>query len=195
MPRLLAVLVFTAAVVAAQPQTPAPPAAPPLPRGPLAADDVAALLKQFNVPGVGIAVVNDFAIEWARGYGVADIETGAPVTVDTMFQAASISKPVAAMASMKAVEDGRFSLDQDVNTILKSWKLPGDGHTSSQPVTPRSLMSHTSGTGDGFGFPGYSPSAPLPTTIKSWTASHRRIGVRCASSVRRSLASSTPEAA
>ena len=81
MPRLLAVLAFTAAVVAAQPQTPAPPAAPPLPRGPLAADDVAALLKQFNVPGVGIAVVNDFAIEWARGYGVADIETGAPVTV------------------------------------------------------------------------------------------------------------------
>ena len=103
MPRLLAVLVFSAAVVAQQPQTPAPPAAPPLPRGPLAADDVAALLKQFNVPGVSIAVVNDFAIEWARGYGVADVETGAPVTADTMFQAASISKPVAAMASMKAV--------------------------------------------------------------------------------------------
>ena len=167
-------------------------ASAPPPQGPLAAGDVAALLKQFNVPGVSIAVVNDFGIEWARGYGVADVESGAPVTADTMFQAASISKTVAAMTSMKAVQDGRFTLDQDVNTILKSWKLPGDGHTSQRPVTPRSLMSHTSGTGDGFGFPGYAPGAPLPTTV----ADPRRpaaveSAARCGSSVRRSPASST----
>ena len=65
------------------------------------------ILKQFNVPGVSIAVIKDFKIEWAKGYGVADVETGAPVTADTMFQAASISKTVAAMASMRAVQDGR----------------------------------------------------------------------------------------
>ena len=91
------------------------------------------LMKQFNVPGVSIAVIKDFTIEWAKGYGVADVETGAPVTADTMFQAASISKTIAAMASMKAVQDGRFSLDQDVNTILKSWKLPGGGFTKERP--------------------------------------------------------------
>src|SRR5215510_8903370 len=121
------------------------------------------LLKQFNVPGVSIAVIKDFKVALAVAYGVADAETGTPVTTRTMFQAASISKPVAAMVSLKAVQERRFSLDQDVNTILKSWKLPVGELTKSGPVTPRTLMSHTSGMGDGFGFPGYAPGAPLPT--------------------------------
>ena len=121
------------------------------------------LMKQFNVPGVSIAVIKDFKIVATYAYGVADVETGAPVTTETMFQAASISKPVAAMVSLKAVQDGRFSLDQDVNTILKSWKLPDGPFTKERHVTPRTLMSHTSGTGDGFGFPGYAPGATLPS--------------------------------
>src|SRR5207253_4709643 len=92
--------------------------------GPLDPAVVQPFLTQFNVPGVSIAVIKDFKIEWAKGYGVADVETGKPVTAETLFQAASISKPVAAMVSLKAVQDGRFKLDQDINTILKSWKLP-----------------------------------------------------------------------
>jgi CubicO group peptidase (beta-lactamase class C family) len=121
------------------------------------------LMKQFNVPGVSIAVIQGFRIVATYAYGVADVETGAPVTPATLFQAASISKPVAAMVSLKAVQDGRFSLDQDVNTILKSWKLPDGPLTQERRVTPRSLMSHTSGTGDGFGFPGYAPRTTLPS--------------------------------
>jgi CubicO group peptidase (beta-lactamase class C family) len=158
---VLSVALVAGAVFARQAQA---PAAPPPPQGPLAVADVEALLKKYNVPGVSIAVIKDFAIDWAKGYGIADVETSSPVTTDTLFQAASISKTIAAMASMRAVQDGKFGLDQDINTILKSWKLPGGEYTKDRPVTPRSLMSHTSGTGDGFGFPGYGISEPLPTT-------------------------------
>jgi len=121
------------------------------------------LMKQFKVPGVSIAVIKDFKVDLTLAYGVADASTGTPVTARTMFQAASISKPVSAMVSLRAVQEGKFQLDQDINTILKSWKLPVGDFTKAGPVTPRTLMSHTSGMGDAFGFPGYSPGAPLPT--------------------------------
>ena len=134
--------------------------------GPLNTSTVQELMSRFHVPGLSIAVIKDFRIDWAKGYGTMDVQTGTPVTVDTMFQAASISKTIAAMTSMKAIQDGRFALDQDVNTILKSWKLPGGEFTKERPVTPRMLMSHTSGTGDGFGFPGYAPGTPLPTVVQ-----------------------------
>jgi len=124
------------------------------------------LMARFGVPGVSVAVISDYKIHWAKAYGIADVSSGAKVDTDTIFQAASISKPVNAMAILKAVQDGRFTLDQDINTILKSWKLPGDGFTAEQPVTLRGLTSHTSGTGDGFGFPGYHPSAPRPTIVQ-----------------------------
>ena len=124
------------------------------------------IMDRQGVPGVSIAVIKDFKIHWAKGYGIADVETGAKVNTETLFQAASISKPANAMAFLKAAQDGKFSIDHDINTILKSWKLPESPFTKDQHVTPRMLTSHTSGLGDGFGFPGYDPSDPLPTTVQ-----------------------------
>jgi CubicO group peptidase (beta-lactamase class C family) len=134
--------------------------------GELAGLTLAALMQKLSVPGMSIAVIRDFDIHWSRGYGIADVTASTKVQPDTLFQAASISKPVAAMAVLKAVQDGKFTLDQDVNTILTSWKVPGNEHTARQPVTLRGLLSHTSGTDDGFGFPGYAPGAPVPTLVQ-----------------------------
>lgn len=124
------------------------------------------IMDQHGVPGISIAIIKDFKIHWAKGYGVADVETGIKVNTETLFQAASISKPVNAMAVLKAAQDDKFSIDRDINTILKSWKLPESPFTKDQHLTPRMLTSHTSGLGDGFGFPGYDPSDPLPTVVQ-----------------------------
>ena len=132
----------------------------------LGALTIAQLMERFHVPGVSVAVIHDFEIHWARGYGIADVETGAPVDAETLFQAASISKPVAAMGVLRAVQDGLFTLDDDINDILESWTLDGGEFTRERAVTPRMLTSHTSGLGDGFGFPGYDPAQPIPTVVQ-----------------------------
>ena len=124
------------------------------------------VMHKLKVPGVSIAVVKDFEVHWARAFGTADVATGRAVETSTRFQAASISKPVTAMAAMRLVQEHRLDLDADVNTMLASWKVPESAHTRGRPVTPRSLFSHTSGADDGFGFPGYDPAAPRPTVVQ-----------------------------
>jgi CubicO group peptidase (beta-lactamase class C family) len=124
------------------------------------------IMQKYRVPGVSVAVISGFRVHWAKGYGVADVESDRRVDVDTRFQAASISKPVAAMAVLKAVQNKRLALDADVNRILKSWKVPDSDLTTTTPVTPRALLSHTSGAGDGFGFPGYHPSQVRPSLVQ-----------------------------
>jgi CubicO group peptidase (beta-lactamase class C family) len=119
-------------------------------------------MARHHVPGVSVAVINNYEIEWAKGYGKSDTQTGASVTPDTLFQAGSVSKPIAAVAALKLVQDGVLDLDRNVNDQLKSWKVPDNNYTAEHPVDLRSLLSHTAGlTVHGFG--GYAPDATLPT--------------------------------
>lgn len=119
-------------------------------------------MKHYQVPGVSIAVINDYKIEWARGYGVKDSKTNEPVTTDTLFQAGSISKSVAAMTALKKVEQGKIALDQNINEKLTSWKLPENEFTAKRKVTLANLLSHTGGL-TVHGFPGYAVGEKTPT--------------------------------
>ncbi len=123
------------------------------------------LLEAAGVPAVSVAVVQDFQVHWSRAWGVADVVTGRAADPGTLFQAASISKPVAAMGVLRLARDGALSLDADVNGLLRRWQVPEGPLNASGPVTLRSLLSHTSGADDGFGFPGYAPEAERPELV------------------------------
>jgi len=81
-------------------------------------------MRALDVPGVSIAVIHDGKIDWAAGYGVSNAVTGAPVTHETLFQAASISKSISAMAALRLAQDGRFDLDAPIQSLLTSYELP-----------------------------------------------------------------------
>ena len=119
-------------------------------------------MASLDVAAVSIAVIQDSEIVWARAYGVADRATGRMADTSTLFQAASISKPVTATAVHRLVESGKLDLDAPVNQYLTSWKLPGNELTRATPGTLRMLLSHSGGTTVS-GFPGYEPGVPLPS--------------------------------
>jgi CubicO group peptidase (beta-lactamase class C family) len=121
-------------------------------------------MKHYGVHGVSIAVIDDFKIAWVKSYGVMDTTSKRPVTDSTLFQAASISKPVFAMAALKLVEQGAIKLDEDVNAQLTSWKMPENEFTAKEKVTLKRLLGHVAGT-TVHGFQGYRHGDPLPTLV------------------------------
>ncbi|MDQ6829010.1 MAG: beta-lactamase family protein [Gemmatimonadota bacterium] len=126
---------------------------------------IAQRMQHYHVPGVSIAVINGGRIEWARGYGVREFGGTTPVDTSTIFQAGSISKPVAATAALRLVEQHKLDLDADINSELHSWKVPSNEFTKSKPVTLRAILTHSGGL-TVHGFPGYDVDAPVPTVVQ-----------------------------
>ena len=121
-------------------------------------------MRVFRVPAVSIAAIRNGAIDWAGAYGVSSLD-GAPVNPETLFGAASISKPVTALGVLKLVEEGKIDLDAEVNRYLKRWKIPDNQFTENKKVTVRELLNHTSGIGTHNGEV-YDPSSPVPTLLQ-----------------------------
>ncbi len=122
-------------------------------------------MKHYDVPGLTIAVIRDSKIAYVKSYGITDKTSKQPVTAQTLFQAASISKPVSAYAALKIVEQGKINADADVNTYLKSWKLPDNEFTAAKKVNLKHLLSHSGGVTVG-GFAGYAVGDSVPTLIQ-----------------------------
>jgi CubicO group peptidase (beta-lactamase class C family) len=132
---------------------------------PVETTSLAARMRELKVPGVSVAVFRDGRLEWARGWGLADVAAGRKVERDTRFQAASISKPVAAAVVLALVSRGRLSLDGPVNEHLESWKLPDNEFTAARAVTLRHLLTHSAGT-TVHGFRGYAKGEPVPSLVQ-----------------------------
>jgi CubicO group peptidase (beta-lactamase class C family) len=119
-------------------------------------------MVRYKVPGFGVALIENGEITATKGFGVLEVGGGELVTGDTLFQAASISKSVSAMATLHLVEAGLLDLDADVNKALRSWQVPENEHTQTRKVTLRGLLSHTAGL-TVYGFRGYPSGQQLPT--------------------------------
>jgi len=105
---------------------------------------MADVMERYHVPGVSVAVINDGRLEWAKGYGVREVG-GAPVDTATLFLAGHIGQAVAAMVALALVEEGQIDLDQNVNDRLTSWRVPDNELTTTEKVSLRRILSHTSG--------------------------------------------------
>lgn len=122
-------------------------------------------MKHYGVPGVSLAVIINGQIAWSKTYGVMNKEDQKPVTSQTLFQAGSISKPVAAFGALKLVELNKLSLDSNINTYLTSWKLPDNEFTKTKKVALKHLLNHSGGL-TVHGFLGYSPDLPVPSLVQ-----------------------------
>ncbi len=118
----------------------------------------------YHIQGVSIAVIHNYKIEWAKGYGWADAEKKLPVTENTLFQAGSISKSLNSLGVLNLVQQKKIDLYTDINAYLESWKFPYDSLSKGKKITMANLLSHSAGlTVHGFG--GYETGKDLPTLV------------------------------
>lgn len=120
-------------------------------------------MAHYKVPGVTIAVIKDYQIDWAKAYGVSNQKTGEVNTIETAFQAASISKTINAIGVLKWAEENNIDLHADINSLLKSWQFPYANE--GDKISLHHLLTHTAGLSV-HGFPGYKDDKKLPTTVQ-----------------------------
>ena len=121
------------------------------------------LRQEHDIPGASIAVIENSRIAWARGFGVADLTSGRPVTADTLFQAQSITKTLTALATVKLLASKQIALDEPVNRYLTGWTIPENRYTAKVAVSFRMLLNHTGALSNPYPDGCCGPKETLPT--------------------------------
>jgi CubicO group peptidase (beta-lactamase class C family) len=119
-------------------------------------------MARYNVQGLSIAVIRNYKVEWAKGYGWADVSQKRRVSPKTLFQAGSISKSLNAVGLVKLSQDRKLDLEADINNYLTTWKFPYDSLSKNKKITLSGLLSHTAGI-SGHGFQGYTINSEIPS--------------------------------
>jgi len=126
---------------------------------------IAERMAKYNVKGMSMAVIYDYKIVWAKGYGWADEEDKRPVTTETLFEPGSISKTLNAVGILKLAQEKKIDLYTDVNKYLKSWKFPYDSLSKGKKIILADILSHNAGLST-HGFGGHNIYGAIPSVIE-----------------------------
>lgn len=159
--RILAALALAGCMTAAEAK---PPAAPP-PFAAVVDTEVPAIMQAANIKGAAVGLIVDGKLVYAKGFGYADHAGSIPVTPDTVFIAASLSKPIAAWTTLCLAKNGKIDLDRPVADLVTPWPLAAS-QFDPRKITMRRLLSHTAGTTLG-GYQGWTDFKDLPTLEES----------------------------
>ncbi|MBZ9610449.1 serine hydrolase domain-containing protein [Rheinheimera maricola] len=124
-------------------------------------------LAYHKVPGVSFALIQNRELAWASGYGTVAAASDQVVTVDTVFQAASIAKPVTAFAVMRMQQQGLLDINASIDTYLTSLTLAKGKQAPEAAVSFKNLLDHSSGLTAG-GYQGYEQGVAIPSDLQTF---------------------------
>ncbi|WP_445386252.1 serine hydrolase domain-containing protein [Robiginitalea sp. IMCC44478] len=118
----------------------------------------------YKIPALSLAVISQGEIEWSETYQNSNFSEEQKLDSTSVFQAASLSKPVTFLAALRMYAAGQIELDKNIQEYLNDFKLPEGKQTAENPVTFRNIFSHTSGINPG-GYQGYDRGLPMPSDL------------------------------
>jgi CubicO group peptidase (beta-lactamase class C family) len=125
------------------------------------------IVRDTKAVGVSVALIDNYDVVWAKGFGVTEAGLADSVTAQTLFQAASISKSITSLAVMKKVQIGKILLNESIDNQLMSWHIPKNNFTKTSSITVKQLLSHTGGVANSFYHTaGYKEGDQLPNIIE-----------------------------
>ena len=122
-------------------------------------------LTEYNIPAISLTLITQGKIEWSETYKNASFAELDHLDCSSIFQAASLSKPVTFLAAVRMQAVGKIDLDEDIQNYLNEFVIPAGKQSAENPVTFRNIFSHTSGISAG-GYQGYSRDEPMPEDIE-----------------------------